>query len=262
MRQTLPEALELMFGDEGGYSNHPSDPGGPTKYGVTHRTLAAHRGVPRVNPDQVRALTLAEAEEIYRRSYWSQSGGDLLPVGLDYAVFDFGVNSGPARAVKTLQKVVGVRQDGVVGAQTVAAVGKHAVVDVITALCAERMRFLRGLKTWRKFGRGWAIRVTGKDPKGAYADVPGVIGNATAMAKGAVTQKTPIGPRGGKADPADRSVTDIVKNPEAWGPLTGLVSGLGALVAGSGPVQWALAAGIVAGVAVGVWFFIKRARSE
>ena len=121
-RQTLPLALELMFGHEGGYSNAKTDSGGPTKYGVTHKTLAAHRGVASVTPDQVKALTLTEAEDIYRKGYWTQSGGDLLPAGLDYAAFDFGVNSGPARAVKVLQRTVGVVEDGNAGPATLAAV--------------------------------------------------------------------------------------------------------------------------------------------
>lgn len=111
-----------MFGHEGGYSNVSTDRGGPTKCGVTHTTLASHRGVKSVTAAQVKAISREEAEDIYRRSYWTQSGGELLPPGLDYAVFDFGVNSGPARAVKTLQKVVGVREDGQVGEQTLAAV--------------------------------------------------------------------------------------------------------------------------------------------
>src|SRR5690606_23584631 len=143
-------------------------------------TLAAHRGVPSVTAAQVKALTLKEAEEIYRRSYWTQSGGDLLPVGLDYAAFDFGVNSGPARAVKSLQKVVGVTQDGIVGGQTVAAVERYpgGVQALIRAYCDERMRFLRGLKTWGTFGRGWTRRVTGKDPAGKLKDELGVVGHA------------------------------------------------------------------------------------
>ena len=115
MRETLPKALQLMFGHEGGYSNAKTDRGGPTKYGITHATLAANRGVKSVTADQVKALTRAEAETIYRKSYWGHSGGDVLPVGLDYAAFDFGVNSGPARAAKVLQQVVGVVADGKIG---------------------------------------------------------------------------------------------------------------------------------------------------
>ncbi|WP_262515620.1 glycoside hydrolase family 108 protein [Agrobacterium tumefaciens] len=110
-RETLPVALDLMFGHEGGYVNAKTDRGGPTKYGITHKTLAAHRGVASVTAEQVKAMTREEATEIYRRSYWVQSGGDLLPKGLDYAAFDFGVNSGPATAVRRLQRVLGVRED-------------------------------------------------------------------------------------------------------------------------------------------------------
>ena len=126
-RENLAVSLDLMFGHEGGYVNVKSDRGGPTKYGITHKTLAAHRGVSSVTASEVKAMTKEEAEEIYRRSYWSQSGGDLLPSGLDYAAFDFGVNSGPATAAKKLQAVLQDKKvyagaiDGHIGEQTVAA---------------------------------------------------------------------------------------------------------------------------------------------
>lgn len=259
-RETLPEALRLMFGHEGGYSNNRSDPGGPTKYGITHRTLAAHRGAPSVTAAQVKALTLKEAEEIYRRSYWTQSGGDLLPVGLDYAAFDYGVNSGPARAVKSLQKVVGVAQDGIVGGQTLAAIERYpgGVQAVIRAYCDERMRFLRGLKTWGSFGRGWTIRVTGEDPNGQYKAQPGVVGNALRMAAG--TQPVETAPvQAGKANPADRSVTDIVKQEPSL--VVSLLSALGAFAAGAGPVQWALAAAVFAGIGYGLYRLVQRERA-
>lgn len=188
MRETLPKALALMFGHEGGYVNAATDRGGPTKYGITHRTLAAHRGVGSVSAAQVKALTLAEAEDIYRKSYWGQSGGDVLPAGLDYAAFDFGVNSGPSRAVKVLQQVIGSTADGKIGPATLAAVGSYpgGTVKLIRDYCAARMAYLKSLTSrstgFPVNGRGWTIRVTGVDPEGKWASRPGVVGHAVEMA--------------------------------------------------------------------------------
>lgn len=265
-RETLPTALTLMFGHEGGYMNAKTDTGGPTKYGITHKTLAAYRGVKSVTAEQVKSLTRAEAEIIYRKSYWNQSGGDLLPAGLDYAAFDYGVNSGPARAIKSLQKVLGIDQDGIVGVQTAAAANAYpgGVSKLIRDYCDERMRFLRSLSGKQGFsvnGRGWTIRVTGKDPKGQWKDQPGVLGNALRLAAGTKTVENPP-VAGGKANPANTSITETLKKPEAWGPLGGLLSASGAIVAGSGPLQWALAAALVIAVGYGVYRLVKRDRAE
>jgi lysozyme family protein len=274
-RETLPVALKLMFGSEGGYSNSKTDSGGPTKFGITHKTLAAHRGLASVTAAQVKALTLQEATEIYERSYWSQSGGDLLPVGLDYAAFDFGVNSGPTTAVKKLQKVLGIRQDGHVGEDTAKAALTYpgGVQKLIRDFCDERMRYLRSLKGSQGFGpngRGWTIRVTGKDPKKEWKDQPGIVGNAIRIAGTArqspmsqtaapVPVSAPPEARA-KADVKSTGLLEIVQKPEAWGPLGGLMSAGAALTAGSGPVQWAFAAAMVAAVAVGIWYFVHRVR--
>lgn len=268
-RETLPAALTLMFGHEGGYSDDKNDTGNwyngslvGTKYGVTGKTLAAHRGKP-VTAADVRALSAAEATTIYRKSYWTQSGGDLLPTGLDYAAFDFGVNSGPATAVKRLQKVVGAGQDGTVGDQTLDAINRYpgGLHELIRDYCNERLAYMRGLKTWDKHGRGWTIRVTGKDPKGQYKAQPGVVGNALRLAAGAKpVESKPVA--GGKAAPSDVSLTETLKKPEAWGPLGGLLSASGAIVAGSGPLQWALAAALVIAVGYGVYRLVKRDRAE
>lgn len=275
-RETLPAALDLMFGHEGGYSNVKTDSGGPTKYGVTHKTLAAHRRVKSVTAADVKAMTLAEATSIYQKSYWAQSGGDVLPAGLDYAAFDFGVNSGPTRAIKSLQAVLAAqgvykgKVDGHAGEQTIAAVAAYpgGVRMLIITYCEERMRFLRGLGGKQGFsanGRGWTIRVTGKDPLKKWKDQPGVVGNALRLTR-------PHGPApakvdapaeaGAKADTKSTSLPEILKKPEAWGPLGGLLSAGGAIAAGSGPLQWALAIALVAGVAVGIWYFVRRVRSE
>ncbi|MBP1842024.1 lysozyme family protein [Rhizobium petrolearium] len=273
-RETLPVALDLMFGREGGYVNVKSDRGGPTKYGITHTTLAAHRGVSSVTADQVKRMTLQEAEAIYRRSYWSQSGGDILPAGLDYASFDFGVNSGPTMGVKKLQKVLGVREDGHVGEKTAAAVAAYpgGLEKLIRDYCDERMRYLRSLTNAKTGfpvnGRGWTIRVTGKDPKGQWKDQPGVVGNAIRLANAAhATVPTPgalpinAPPEAdAKADVRDTGVIEIIKKPEA------LLPGIGTLLTGvssiteDGPIAWMIAICGVAVVGVGIWYFVRRVR--
>lgn len=244
MRETLTVALDLMFGHEGGYVNNPKDPGGATKYGITHKILAAHRGVASVTPVQVNALSKEEATKIYRRSYWVQSGGDLLPVGIDFMAFDYGVNSGPAQAVKSLQRVVGVTADGVVGGQTVAAVNAYRG-DLIGIYAAERLRFMRSLKTWPTFGRGWQNRVAS------------VTAQARQIAKGNFAASVVPG-NPAKANPADTSIKEVLKKPEAWGPLGALITAGASLLSGTGPVQWALALVIVAGVVVGLYSLIKK----
>ncbi|MCC2608405.1 glycoside hydrolase family 108 protein [Neorhizobium petrolearium] len=274
-RETLPVALDLMFGHEGGYVNVKSDRGGPTKYGITHTTLAAHRGVSSVTADQVKRMTLQEAEAIYRRSYWSQSGGDILPAGLDYAAFDFGVNSYPTTAVKKLQKVLGVREDGHVGEQTAAAVATYpgGLEKLIRDYCEERMRYLRSLTNAKTGfpanGRGWTIRVTGKDPKREWKDQPGVVGNAIRLAAAAHDNRPgnslplPINapPEAeAKADVRDTGVIEIIKKPEALLPGVGtLLTGVSSIT-GDGPVAWMIAICGIAIVFAGIWYFIRRVR--
>jgi lysozyme family protein len=104
-------------------------------------------------------MRLDEAKAIYRRHYWDALRCDELPAGVDYAVFDYGVNSGVGRAAKVLQRVCGVKDDGVLGPLTMAAVIRQESNALIRAICDERLRFLRSLKSWRVFGRGWSRRV-------------------------------------------------------------------------------------------------------
>lgn len=158
MNGNFEKALALVLEHEGGYVNHPKDPGGATNKGVTQAVYDAYRKMRGRGPMSVKFITGEELRAIYKFQYWDKVHGDFLPVGLDYAVFDFAVNSGVTRASKYLQAVLGVAQDGQIGAKTLAAI--HSSTAVINALCDRRMGFLRNLKTFLTFGKGWTRRVT------------------------------------------------------------------------------------------------------
>ena len=164
MHSNFHHALTLVLKHEGGYSNHSRDPGGPTNMGITLATLASWRKMD-VTQDDVRAITRGEAAAIYRACYWNAIGGDHLPSGVDYAMFDFAVNSGPSRAIKFLQRAInatthfGLAVDGKIGPYTIRAVKLAAPEALIPTLCTLRLKWLKTLDTWRNFGRGWERRV-------------------------------------------------------------------------------------------------------
>jgi lysozyme family protein len=152
------KSLALVLEHEGGYINHPRDPGGATNKGVTQAVYDAYRKTKSQSKRSVKFLTPDELRAIYKFQYWDMIRGDNLPRGVDYAVFDFAVNSGVAKASKYLQAVVGVPKDGIIGARTIAAISNRA--RVINDLCDRRMGFLRDLKIlFATFGRGWTRRV-------------------------------------------------------------------------------------------------------
>lgn len=155
---TFERAMTHVFAHEGGFVDHPLDPGGATNLGITLATLSAWRGRT-VSVAEVRALTRTEATAIYRARYWDAVRADDLPAGLDYALFDYAIHSGPARAVRALQAIVGVATDGIVGPLTLRAVAARSTGAVIAALCDRRMSLLRRLSTFATFGRGWTSRV-------------------------------------------------------------------------------------------------------
>jgi lysozyme family protein len=155
------QALSLVLVHEGGYSNHPSDPGGATMKGVTQAVYDDWRVRQGLGKRSVRDIENGELSAIYRRDYWDRIKGDDLPAGVDYAVFDFAVNSGVNRASRFLQAVAGVTQDGVIGPASIAAVKAKPTQAVIQALCDKRLTFLKGLQTWGTFGKGWGARVAG-----------------------------------------------------------------------------------------------------
>lgn len=158
--------LDIVLRHEGGYVDHPRDPGGATNLGITRKTLAEWRGVSpwwQLAKDEVKGLGVEEAKAIYRARYWDRIAGDELPKGLDLAVFDFAVNSGPVRAVATLQAVLKVRRDGIAGPITLGAAkalaAEGGTKELIRAICDQRLGFLRALSTFAVFGTGWTRRV-------------------------------------------------------------------------------------------------------
>lgn len=154
--------LAHVLRHEGGYVDHPADPGGATNMGITHKTLARWRQVSpwwNLPKEAVRTLTHGEAGLIYRAQYWTACRADDLPAGIDLAVFDYAVNSGPDRAIRALQAELGVAVDGRVGPLTVGAAQGANARSVIEAVCDRRLGFLKALKTFPTFGRGWTSRV-------------------------------------------------------------------------------------------------------
>lgn len=159
MSNRFKVCLARVLKHEGGNVEHPSDPGGRTSRGVTAERWAQYRKTRPDLPADVWQAPQSAIEEIYLIYYWQPLWCDQLPPGIDYAVFDFGVNSGPSRSAKFLQEIVGSEVDGEVGPNTIAATLAADPEDVINRLCDDRMEFLQGLSTWGTFGRGWTNRV-------------------------------------------------------------------------------------------------------
>src|SRR5437764_3705380 len=152
------ESIRRVLASEGGYVNHPSDPGGPTNFGIT---IADYRRYmkPDATAADVQAMKVEDAKAIYREKYWRAMRCDDLPAGVDYCVFDYAVNSGTGRAPKVLQRILGIGVAGHMDDATAVAARMREARALIQSICDERLRFLQGLKTWPVFGKGWNKRV-------------------------------------------------------------------------------------------------------
>jgi len=152
------KSFELMLKSEGGYVNNPADPGGMTNLGVTKATW--ENWVGRESDEaEMRGLTPEKVEPLYKKKYFDAVRGDELPMGLDYLMFDFAVNAGAGRAIKTLQTAVGVTPDGGFGPMTMAAVQAVDPVELIERFSQAKEDFYRSLTTFATFGKGWLNRV-------------------------------------------------------------------------------------------------------
>lgn len=158
MKDNFEAALKAILHHEGGYVNHPADPGGMTNLGVTKRVWEEWVGH-EVDEKTMRNLTPEIVGPMYKVKYWDKIKGDDLPTGVDYVVFDAAVNSGPGRAAKWLQACVGVEPDGGIGPKTLAAVNAFDANQLIEDYAKRRLSFLMDLQTWDTFGKGWNRRV-------------------------------------------------------------------------------------------------------
>jgi lysozyme family protein len=158
MQSNYEKCLETILHHEGGYVNHPKDPGGETNLGVTKRVYEDFGGT-----KDMKDLTVDDVAPIYKKEYWDRVKGDELPSGLDLCVFDFGVNAGTGRAAKYLQSMIGTTPDGGIGPNTLKALGLYVedmgVEATITEYQSRRQDYYEGLEHFSTFGKGWTRRV-------------------------------------------------------------------------------------------------------
>jgi lysozyme family protein len=156
------DCLARILKHEGGYVNDPLDSGGRTNLGVTQRVWEEFVGHPVTEAD-MKALTPQKVGSMYKLKYWNPSYCEVLPKGLDYVVFDFAVNAGTGRSVKTLQQAIGCVADGVIGPKTMAAINDANPKDLITKFSDARADFYQGIVARKpdqaRFIKGWLNRV-------------------------------------------------------------------------------------------------------
>ncbi|TCS05245.1 glycosyl hydrolase 108 family protein [Rhizobium sp. BK418] len=191
----FPECLSITLASEGGLSTERTDPGNwtggkigkgtlkGTKYGISAAAFPAL---------DIRNLTLDDVRPIYKAKYWDEIGGDALPAGLDLATFDYAVNSGPARALRDAQAVIGVPADGKFGPVTRAGAAGAGIKE-IKALCAKRLSFMQSLAIWKTYRKGWSARVAKIEAKAvamALRAQPGVDAKAALADEAIKAEKT------------------------------------------------------------------------
>lgn len=147
-------AFERLIGHEGGYVDHPQDPGGETNWGIT-KAVAREHGF----QGSMRDMTREQAKAIYKVAYWDRARADEYDFAIGFQLFDAAVNHGIGTAIRFLQRAVGVADDGRVGPVTLRAIAAMPVADVLARFNAERLEFYTKLPTWPTFGKGWVRRV-------------------------------------------------------------------------------------------------------
>jgi lysozyme family protein len=250
MSDRFPRAFALLKIHEGGFVDHPDDPGGATMKGVTQRVYDNFRTARGLQRRTVRQIEDAEVETIYRLQYWNAVRADDLPPGVAYCVFDAAVNSGPARAARWLQACVGARQDGVVGQETLAMTKAAKASTLINSYCDMRLAFMQRLPHWRSFKNGWTRRVA---EVRSQSLIWAQSGHASVPVSNEGAQPQASGP-----ETATSTLRDALRDPAAVGAVGGLLGGVSAVASGDGPVQYALAVVLVVVALAGVWVLLRK----
>ena len=157
MKQNFDKCLTMLLKHEGGFVDHPKDPGGMTNLGVTKAVYDKWIGRESTEAE-MRGLTQDDVAPIYKKNYWDRCKCDQLPSGADWSVFDWAVNSGTGRASKAMQKIVGAKQDGAIGPKTLQMIANEKAEFLVEEMYHQRQSFYEKLKTFETFGRGWTRR--------------------------------------------------------------------------------------------------------
>jgi len=157
MKENFEKSLEMLLHHEGGFVNHPKDPGGVTNLGVTKKVFEKWVGR-EVSIEEMKDLTHEDVAPIYKKNYWDKLRADDLASGLDFAAFDWGVNSGNGRPAKVIQKYIGATQDGAIGPKSLTLIAENDPSKIIQYLYEQRQKFYESLKHFKTFGKGWTRR--------------------------------------------------------------------------------------------------------
>jgi lysozyme family protein len=238
MSDRFSECHPITAGWEGGWSNHPDDPGGATMYGVTQAVYDAYRVSLKLPKQSVRKITMAEALEIYRKNYWLAAGCDTLFAGVDLATYDGSVNSGVSRGRKWL----------------LAALGSADHSETVRRICKARLAFVKGLRTWTTFGNGWSRRITDIEAKG-------VVMALTAMEKSKAEIATIVT---GHVETAEKDAKSASTQSKAAGAATAATPAVATTqVDVMTTFDWIVAGGAtLAFVALVIWLINTRRENE
>ena len=261
MKDNFNRSLARVLVYEGGYSNNPKDPGGPTMKGITQSTFNSWRARQGQNQLSVSQITTTEVAAIYKEDYWDRIDADALPSGVDFCMFDAAVNSGVGGATKWAQAIVGVNPDGDYGPKTEAAILAADPDEFIHGFCSHRLGTLQRLRTWGTFGKGWAARIANVQKTAlAWADA--------ADAPDAVQVHTVGG--NAKAKSSDIPVSTITRLVTHAGTMGGVIA-TGAAQAGQALapasdtlswVKYVLAGLTVVGAAAGLVTYLSKSAND